>query len=222
MRVVVVGAGKVGEYLASTLVESGNEVSIIEIDHRTALKTANKFSEEIMVIEGDGCDSKYQDDAGIRKADIFVATTGQDDNNLVACEIAKRVYGVERCVARVNNPRNMKIFRACKIESVSSTALIANLIQEEALLGSVGAVTSLSQGQVVLEEITIPHMKHRQNEGIPIGRLSMPHDSLIVAVTDGEDAQVASADVPLYSGDTIIVAADRSVLEKVRLHLENL
>ena len=195
MRVVIVGAGKVGEYLAKTLLKSDYEV----------------------VIKGDGCDSKFQEDAGIRQADIFVATTGQDDNNLVACEIAQRVFGVPRCVARVNNPSNMKIFQVLGIESISSTALIAGLIQEEALRGSMSAVSSLSQGQVALEEIAIPHMKHHSNtDGVRLASLRLPEGSLVVAVSDGDDTQVATPDTEIYPGDTVVVAADREVMAAVR------
>ena len=89
-----------------------------------------------LVIHGDGCDSKYQEDAGIRRADVFVATTGQDDDNLVSCEIAQRVFNVPRCIARVNNPKNLRIFREVGIESVSSTTLIANLIEARDAAGA--------------------------------------------------------------------------------------
>ena len=113
-----------------------------------------------LIIRGDGCDSRYQEDAGIRKADVFVAATGQDDNNLVSCEIASRIYGVPRCIARVNAPKNQRIFRALGIECISSTEMIANLIEEETLMGSVSVVSSLTHGNVVLTELSVPHMRH--------------------------------------------------------------
>ena len=113
-----------------------------------------------LVIHGDGCDSKYQEDAGIRRADVFVATTGQDDDNLVSCEIAQRVFNVPRCIARVNSPKNLRIFKEVGIECVSSTTLIANLIEEETLLGSVSVASSLTHGNVMLTEIVVPRMRH--------------------------------------------------------------
>ena len=219
MRVVIVGAGKVGEYLAKTLLKSDYEVVIIESDQKTAQRITDRLDSggKLLVIKGYGCDSKFQEDAGIRQADIFVATTGQDDNNLVACEIAQRVFGVPRCVARVNNPSNMKIFQVLGIESISSTALIAGLIQEEALRGSMSAVSSLSQGQVALEEIAIPHMKHHSNtDGVRLASLRLPEGSLVVAVSDGDDTQVATPDTEIYPGDTVVVAADREVMAAVR------
>uniref|UniRef100_UPI0026749C25 potassium channel family protein n=1 Tax=uncultured Adlercreutzia sp. TaxID=875803 RepID=UPI0026749C25 len=131
MYVVIAGGGKIGSYLASTLLKSGNEVAVIEQKLATADRLSMSLEGRYLVIQGDGCDSRYQEDAGIRGADVFVSTTGQDDSNLVSCEIAQRVFHVPRCIARVNNPKNLRIFREVGIECVSSTTLIANLIEEE-------------------------------------------------------------------------------------------
>lgn len=217
MYVVIAGAGKVGEYLASLLLKSGNEVAVIERDLMVADRLSVVFQGRYLVINGDGCDSKYQEDAGIRKADVFVAATGQDDNNLVACEIAQRVFYVPRCVARVNNPRNMRIFQELGIETVSSTTLIANLIEEETMTGSMSAMSSLTSGNVGLIEITVPRMKHyAADEGITISEIPLPAESLIVAVSSGEDVSVASPDMVLYPGDKVIVAADNEVRDQLR------
>ena len=136
MYIVITGGGKVGEYLATVLLRSGNEVVVIEQDVKVADRLSMILTGRYMIIRGDGCDSRFQEDAGIRKADVFVAATGKDDNNLVACEIASRIYNVPRCIARVNAPKNQRIFRALDIESISSTEMIANLIEEETLARS--------------------------------------------------------------------------------------
>ena len=148
MYIVIAGGGKIGSYLAGIMLKSGNEVAVIEQRLATADRLSVQLTGPYLVIHGDGCDSRYQEDAGIRQADVFVATTGQDDSNLVSCEIAQRVFRVPRCIARVNNPKNERIFREVGIECVSSTTLIANLIEEEALLGSVSVVSSLTHGNV--------------------------------------------------------------------------
>ena len=164
MYVVIAGGGKIGEYLANVLLESGNDVTIIEEDLETADRLSVVLQGRYLVIHGDGCDSKYQEDAGIRRADVFVATTGQDDDNLVSCEIAQRVFNVPRCIARVNSPKNLRIFHEVGIECVSSTTLIANLIEEETLLGSVSVVSSLTHGNVMLTEVVVPRMRHHSND----------------------------------------------------------
>ncbi len=217
MYIVIAGGGKIGEYLASVLLRSGNDVAVIEENSQTADHLSIVLQGRYLVIHGDGCDSKYQEDAGIRKADVFVATTGQDDDNLVSCEIAQRVFNVPRCIARVNNPKNLRIFREVGIECVSSTTLIANLIEEETLLGSVSVVSSLTHGNVQLAEIVVPRMRYHSNElGVLASSLPMPEDSLLVAVSTKDDVQVVNGETILYPGDTAIIAADNEVLDEVR------
>ena len=88
MYIVIAGGGKVGSYLANVLLESGNEVAVIEQNKQLADALSVALEGRYLIICGDCCDSRFQEDAGIRSADIFVGATGQDDTNLVACEIA--------------------------------------------------------------------------------------------------------------------------------------
>ena len=217
MYIVITGGGKVGEYLATVLLRSGNEVAIIERDADAADRLSMVLQGRYLVIRGDGCDSRYQEDAGIRKADVFVAATGQDDNNLVACEIASRIYDVQRCIARVNAPKNQRIFRALGIESISSTELIANLIEEETLMGSVSVVSSLTHGDIVLTEIAVPHMNaHSNDEGVLAYDVEMPEGSLIVAVSSKDDVEVVGEETRLYPGDTAVIISDRDKVPEAR------
>lgn len=217
MFIVIVGGGKVGSYLASVLLASGNEVSVIEEDLQTADQLSISLEGGYLVIHGDGCDSRFQEDAGIRRADVFVATAGRDDNNLVACEIASRVFHVPRVIARVNNPKNLRIFREVGIECVSSTTLIANLIEEEALLGSVSVASSLMHGNVELAEVVVPRMRHHSNEsGIDIEAIPMPENALICAVVTKDDVEVAKPGMMLLPGDKAVVVADKDEIDDVR------
>ena len=219
MYIVIAGGGKIGEILDNVLLQSGNDVAVIEENLQTADHLSIVLEGRYLVIHGDGCDSKYQEDAGIRKADVFVATTGQDDDNLVSCEIAQRVFNVPRCIARVNNPKNLRIFREVGIESVSSTTLIATLIEEETLLGSVSVASSLTHGNVVLTEITVPRMRYHSNEaGILASSVPLPENSLIAAVSpkDDDNVEVVGEETVLYPGDKAIVVADTEVLDEVR------
>lgn len=223
MYIVISGGGKVGEYLATVLLEGDNRVAVIESDLKTADRLSIILEGHYLVIHGDGCDSKYQEDAGIRRADVFVAATGKDDNNLVSCEIAQRVFNVPRCIARVNNPSNQRIFRELGIECVSSTSLIASLIEEETLLGSVSVVSSLTNGNVILAEVVVSRMHHHSNaEGVLASEIPMPENSLLVAVQTKEDVEVVQEGTVLYPGDKAIVVADRDVFDRVRSLFRNL
>lgn len=219
MYIVIAGGGKVGEYLASVLLRSGNDVAIIEKDLLTADRLSVVLRGRYLVIHGDGCNSKYQEDANIRAADVFVATTGHDEDNLVSCEIAQRVFNVPRCIARVNSPKNLRIFKEVGIESVSSTPLIANLIEEETLLGSMSMVSLLAHGNVILMEITVPRMRHFSNEtGVLVSNLPMPKNSLIAAVSSqGDDTvDVVNEDTVLFPGDKAIIVVDTEATDEVR------
>lgn len=223
MYIVINGGGKVGEYLATVLLESGNEVALIERDVDVADRLSMLLQGRYLIIYGDGCDSKYLEDAGIRKADVFVAATGQDDNNLVSCEIASRIYDVPRCIARVNAPKNQRIFRALGIESISSTEMIANLIEEETLMGSVNVVSSLTHGDVILTEVSVPHMvRHSDDDGVLAFDVEMPENSLIVAVSSKDDIEVVGEETRIYPGDVVVVASDRDRVADVRSAIREL
>ena len=217
MYVVIAGGGKVGSYLAQVMLSSGNEVAIIEQTLSAADRLSVQLEGSYLVINGDCCDSRFQEDAGIRRADAFVASTGQDDSNLVACEIAQRVFHVPRCIARVNNPKNLRIFRELGIECVSSTTLIANLIEEEALSGSMSVISALSHGNVRLQEVSIGRFRHGSDEeGVQVADVPLPLGALVVAVSSKGDVEVANEDTLLHPGDTAIVAADNDVFDEVR------
>jgi len=214
MYVVINGGGKVGEHLATIMLRDGNEVALIEQDEEVAERLATNLNGRFMVFQGDGCDSRIQEDASIREADVFVAATGQDEANLVSCEIAMRIFDVPRAIARVNNPKNIRIFREVGIEAVSATALIATIIEEDAMLGGISVLSSLSHGNVALNEVTVPRMKHHDPEtGVRAFDIEMPDGSLMVAVTRDEDGEmeVVSSETWVYPGDMIIIASDKDI-----------
>lgn len=226
MYIVIMGGGKVGEYLASVLLGQGHQVAVLESNRAQADRLSVELDGEYLIINGDGCDSDFQEDAGIRQADVFVAVTGRDDDNLVACEIATRVFNVPRCIARVNNPKNRRIFREVGIESVSSTMLIANMIEEETLLGGMSVVSALSRGDIALLEMSIPaRLRHfKVAEGVPVDRINMPEGSMLIAVDRREysEAEVATEGTVLFPGDKAVVVADHDAVDAVRTVFTNL
>lgn len=211
MHIVINGGGKIGEYLATIMLQDGNEVAIIEEDKVTADRLSGTLKGRYLVICGDGCVSRYQEDADIRRADVFVSTTGQDDDNLVSCEIATRVFDVPRCIARVNNPKNLRIFREVGIECVSSTTLIATIIEEDAMLGGISVLSSLSHGNVVLNEVALPRMRHHAEEGVLARNVPLPEGCLLVTVShaDGDDMEVVGGTTMLQAGDVVVLASDK-------------
>lgn len=218
MYVVIVGGGKVGEYLATILLRNGDDVAIIEKDSKIATKLSENLVGQFLIINGDGCDSVYQESAGINEADVFVAVTGQDDNNLVACEIANRVFSIDRCIARVNSPQNIKIFEKVGIETISSTVLIAGLIQEEALGGSMDAAIALMQGNVIMSKIKVESFnKYNDDEGVKLSEIKFPKNTKVIAVTDDNNEMTLANDkTRIFPGDDIVVASGAELVDKIK------
>lgn len=217
MYIAIVGGGKVGVYLANFLLNDGHEVAIIEAKESVAKILSETMQGPFLVICGDGCEVSRQEDAGVDHADIFVAATGRDEDNLAACEIANRVFDVQRCIARVNNPKNLRIFRRLDIESISSTALIARMIQEEAMLGSMSVAVAMTNDDLALIDITVPGMQYHDNEtGVRALDIEFDEGIRMVAVNHGDEIEVVGNNTIIHPGDEVIVAADTDKLTRAR------
>ena len=150
MYVVINGGGKVGSYLGRTLVHKGHGVAVIEKRAQVLEKLSAELPTKVLLIEGDGCDTKFQEDAGVGHADVFVAVTGEDEDNLVSCQLAKVRFNVKRALARVNSPKNEHLFNALGIEAISATTVISRLIEEEMSVGEVFTLQILKKGRLAL------------------------------------------------------------------------
>jgi trk system potassium uptake protein TrkA len=203
MYVVINGGGKVASYLARKLLQRGHTVAVIEKREEVAHKLVEELPGEPLIIHGDGCDSVYQEDAGTSRADVFVAATGDDDDNLVACQLAKVAFGVPRAVARVNNPKNEHIFQALGIEAISSTTIISRLIEEEATVGDIRTLMALRKGNMAIVEIELP-VDRCVVCNKAVAELNLPSDCLIIALTRDEETMTVHGDTELQPGDVIV------------------
>ncbi|MGI6216871.1 MAG: potassium channel family protein, partial [Coriobacteriales bacterium] len=206
------------------LIDNGHNVAIIEINPATAARLTKDLPPSALVIEGDGCDAAILEDAGSATADMFVATTGRDDDNLVSCELVQTIFDIPRCIARVNNPRNERIFRRMGIESVSSTTVISRLIEEEALAGTFNAMKDLRNNDVCMIEMRIPGGGDETlaKKGIKVGDIELPRGSLVGAVEKDGNLEVATLDMRVFPGDKVILLSQMSMAEEVRELLRNL
>ena len=207
MFTIIVGGGKVGTYLARDLLKQNHEVVVIEKVARKAQFMTNLLEQDVAMV-GDGCDPMVLSQAGISRADVVVADTGDDEDNLVVCLIAQK-QSKARCVARVNNPRNKEIFESIgttknPITVVSSTELILNIIEDEVNLNDCRPLIRLRNGDLELVKMSV-------EDGMPaigkrIADLGFPRSAIVVALErhDGE--------VTIPNGDTRIAAGDEVVL----------
>lgn len=201
MYVVIHGGGAVGSYLARSLHGQGHHVAIIEGRTRIVDKLAEELSTDVLVIQGDGCDVHYQQDAGVDRADVFAAVTRHDEVNLISCRIAKEKYSVRRAVARVNGPRAERVFHALGIEAISSTTVIGRLIEEEMTVGDIIRLSVLQKGELALVEMEVPGDTAAPS-GRSVAELGLPEDVVLVSVARG-------GAIILPRGGTVLLPGDR-------------
>jgi len=201
--IVINGGGKVASYLARTLLESGHDVALIEKRDDVAQKLATELPPRTLIVLGDGCDAAYQEDAGVARADVFAAVTGDDDDNLVSCQLAKVAFGVPRAVGRVNNPNNEHIFNALGIEAISSTTIISRMIVEEATVGDIHTLTTLRKGNMAIVGVELPTDRCVVcNKAV--ASLDLPGDCILVALIRGDEVITVHGDTELQPGDVVI------------------
>ncbi len=199
--VIIVGGGKVGYHLAKGLIAEGNEVLVMEKDR----KTYEWLTEELgdIVVHGDGCEMRTITEAGMGRANIVVAVTGDDEDNLVICQMAKRKFGVPRTIARVNDPKNEELFRELGIDqTVSSTRIIFNLLEQQIETGQVIPLAALKRGEIEVVEADIT--SGSPVAGLKIGQINLPPNTLIISVIRDEHAMIPHTDTKLREGDSVI------------------
>src|SRR5512138_3203804 len=206
MYVVINGGGKVGSYLARTLALKGHDTAVIERRRDVLDKLAEELPSSTLLIEGDGCDVRYQEDAGVGRADVFAAVTGDDDDNLVSCQLARVNFKAKRAVARVNSPRNEHIFNALGIEAISSTTVISRLIEEELTAGEVMRLLTIKKGKLALLELEIPAAFHAI-EGKRLSELGLPEEAVLVTIVRGEEVIVPKGNTHLKVGDRVLAVS---------------
>jgi trk system potassium uptake protein TrkA len=215
MYIVINGGGKVGSYLAHNLVKKGHGVAVIEKRSGVLEKLAEELPTRVLLIEGDGCDLKYQEDAGVDHADIFAAVTGNDDDNLVSCQLARAHFAVKRTVARINSPKNEHIFHALGIEGISSTTIISRLIEEEATISDIIRLHTLKKGQISLVEIDLLN-DHCLVCNKKVSELNLPEGSVLVAIVRGDRVIVPKGDTVMETGDRVLAIAASGKEEEIR------
>jgi trk system potassium uptake protein TrkA len=203
--IIIVGAGKVGWNLARELLEKEHEVTVLEEDRRRYLTVEQELEHNIQY--GDASELWVLERAGIQRADMVIAVTGDDEDNMLICQVAREKYMVERIIARVNNPRNLQHFELLGIKpSVSATDLILNLLEHE--VPEYGLVHLLDFPEERLEIIEMLLEKDSKVAGQRVGDLEMPEGSLLISVLREGRGFVPGADTVLEAGDEVLAVLD--------------
>lgn len=201
MHIIIAGGGNVGFCLAKRLLSGNHVISLIEKDRKVCEKIAR--NPNILVINGDACDPKFLEEAGIKKTDVIAAVTGDDEDNLVVCQLAKSIFKVSRTVARVNNSENTHAFSELDIDvPIDETSLIATAIEEEASFDDIVKLMTFKRGKLSIVRIDLT------DESPVVGKMvkdiELPSDSVLVSIVRAENVIIPKGDTILKERDDII------------------
>lgn len=214
MRAIVVGGGKVGGYLGRTLTSEGHTVTVVEESKEKARRLADL--PKLLVIIGDGTEVEVLNKADAARSDWVVAVTGRDEDNLVACQLA-RTLGARHVLARLNDPMNAPTFSALDIPVVAVTDMIVRVISHEVQIEAekLERVTLLARGELSLVEVDIP-------DETPVRRLadaSLPGMTVLVALLRDDEVFIPHGDTEIRPGDRVLAVTKLLDEDEVRVAL---
>ena len=208
MRMIIVGGGKAGWNLARILLERRHTVSLIERDRQRCEKLADDL--DAAIFRGDGTNVAVLEAAGAQNADCFMAVTGSDQDNLVACQVAQDHFHAKKVISRVNDPRNIETFRVLGIRNtVSSTEVLTKMIEQEADLAHMHLIATLNQGTAGICSMTLP--EDTALDGVALKDISLPAGTLVISLIRRGVLTIPNGSTILQRGDELVaVSEDRS------------
>lgn len=211
MKAIIVGGGKVGYYLLKMLKDKDYDVTLIEKNRSICDKIAEDFNTAIIC--GDGTDFDVLKDAGIEEAEVVAAVTGKDEENLVICQITKASFGVNKTIARVNNPKNRLIFKTLGVDrTVCSTEVIANIIEGQFAGNKIKVMQTLDRGEIILAEAMVTKKSICCNK--VISSLDLPVECVIVSIIRNEKVIFPRGGIEIVEGDKILITTN---IEKLKV-----
>ena len=219
MKVIVVGAGKVGFYLAKTLLQHGHTPLVIEADQEHCRRAADELG--IPVTCGDGSSADVLQAAGAQGADAIVTATGADQTNLIACQTARRLFGVKRTLSRVNDPGNLAVMKKLGVDvPVSSTDILARTLEREVDASAIQSLISLNRGEATISQFNLP--EDSPLEGEAVKDLRLPAECVLISVTRRGELIIPRGPTKLQGGDQVLVLVGASATHQLMeaLHLD--
>lgn len=216
MSIMIVGAGRVGSFLAELMEGKNKQVILIEKDESKLEKLRKDLTCSITI--GDGCNSDTLRKAGIIDVDIVVAATGHDEDNLIICQLAKFEFGVSRVVSRINNPKNEWLFtKDMGVDAaISSARIIARLIEEEAEISSITTILNLAEGEISLVRSIVERDSYAANKLVK--DLKLPDDCVIMSIVRDNKVLLPGGNSSILPGDevlSVVSEANKNKLEEI-------
>ncbi|MFZ5801036.1 MAG: potassium channel family protein [Candidatus Omnitrophota bacterium] len=216
MYIVIVGGGRVGHFLAKHLFQDKHAVAIIEKDKNLCEELAKEL--DIVVVNGDGCDPQFLEQAGAGRADCLAAVTGEDEDNFVICQLAKERFKVARTIGRVSDPKNARAFNELGVDvPIDATAIIAKIIEEEVSFSDFVNLLSFKRGKLALVRVDLADDSPVINKTLQ--ELTLPPSSVLVSIVRGGEVVVPKGDTVLLPRDDIIAL---TLIENEQQLIQNL
>lgn len=193
------GGGKVGGQIARDMSQAGHGVIVIESSSARAATIAD--TTDMLVLRGDGTDLGLLNEIGIRSDDFFLALTGADEDNLVACELVRVTFGVQRLLARLNDPKNGLTFKALDIPHVSVTDLLAGIITDRLELAELGQASIGRETTMTFMTVLIPP----EVEAMRVHEVDLPPSTIVVALESDDGIRIPTGDTLIEPGDRVVV-----------------
>ncbi len=218
MRVVVTGGGAVGRHLSADLAERGHQVTLIEQESHVVDKIRPVIP-DVKVVLGDACEPWVLEEAELAQADVVVAATGDDEDNLVTSLLAKQEFAVPRVLARVNHPKNEWLFNdQWGVDAaVSPPHILTAMVEEAVTVGDLVRLIRLEGGRVSIVEMTLPATA--PSIGKPIYELRLPADAAVVAILRDGHVVIPQPESVLAAGDEVValsnVESERSLRDAI-------
>jgi trk/ktr system potassium uptake protein len=214
--ILIAGGGKVGVNLARELHYKGHEVAVIEMDSARAAALSNKLDCPVYI--GDSSTHDVLETAGANRARVFVAATGSDQDNLISCQVARKVFGVPKTIARASNPKNEEVMTRLGVDStVSSTAIIEQVIERELPTVRIKTLLSLQDGAFQILEYPIDKSSPAANA--LVRDINLPSDSNLIAILRHDLTVVPRGDTELQEGDLVIALVNAQQEAELRAAL---
>ena len=205
MRMVIVGGGKAGWNLARIMLERRHTVSLIERDRQRCEKLADDL--DAAIFRGDGTNVAVLEAAGTKGADVFMTVTGSDQDNLVACQVARDHFHAKKVISRVNDPRTLETFRVLGIENVvSSTDILTKMIEQEADLAHMHLIATLNQGKAGICSMTLP--SNTALDGAALKDINLPGGTLVISLIRRGVLTIPNGSTILQAGDELVAVSE--------------
>lgn len=214
MKALIIGGGKIGYFLVKTLLEHNTKVTLIEKNRDRAKQISKELNIEVLC--GDGSDISILTEAGIQNSEIVAAVTGSDEENLVICQIVKVRFGKSKTIARINNPKNIKMFNKLGVDkTVCSTEVIATMINNEMNNDIVKVIQTFDRGNMMVAEVLV-HSKHSWKDQ-EIKDIKLFGNLVLITVIRKDEVIFAKGDTRILKGDIVMVVGNHEAVNHLKV-----